>query len=166
MSVTGEIEKLEAMRKAGTLSDAEFAEAKRRVLEAKPTPHRSWMSFDDWLSLPFVVLAVVFLAALGVLIYADTAGEGSAVDGTPSLIALVVVFACLVLSRPVLGYGFWGFGGGEEVSYGLLAVVGIGALAGAGALFVLGLPFIAIGIGGAIVVGFVLWVWAALFGGG
>jgi len=73
MSVTDEIEKLQAMRAAGTLSDEEFSRAKDKVLardRPRPAPprrrDRSGTSWALW-----ILVVLVAAGAAGVLVMLD-----------------------------------------------------------------------------------------------
>ncbi|MEM7497814.1 MAG: SHOCT domain-containing protein [Pseudomonadota bacterium] len=159
MSVTGELEKLEAMRKAGTITEEEFTQGKRRVLDGGRGAPRREQSSWDW---RVVALGVIAAGAIGVLAW-EYFGVEPEPDPSLTLISAVAIVLCAALMRPFLGFWGWGFGG-EETAFPIFAVMGIGAAALAGGAFLIGLPIIALGIAAVAVIGFVMWCWNGLFG--
>jgi hypothetical protein len=66
MSISGEIEKLKAQHAAGTLTDAEFAAAKQRVLAGGKPRDRGGLGWALW-----ALIVVVIVAAGAVLVVLD-----------------------------------------------------------------------------------------------
>jgi len=98
MSISGELERLKAMHADGTLSDAEYAAAKRRVLAGGKARDRGSLGWALWALIVVVVVAAgavllmldeinrsVQLIAGGVGVLAGAAGAALAVAEAVSL---------------------------------------------------------------------------------
>jgi len=70
MSISEEIEKLKAQHAAGTLTDAEFAAAKQRVLSGGKARDRGGLGWALW-----ALIVVVVVAAGAVLVMLDGIGK-------------------------------------------------------------------------------------------
>ncbi|MEL6768238.1 MAG: SHOCT domain-containing protein [Pseudomonadota bacterium] len=163
MSVTAELEKLEAMRKAGTITEEEFVQGKRRILDGGPSAQQPARSSIDW---RLIFVCVIAFAAIGVAAWSQLGIEPEPAPEV-TLTALAVVFFAVLIVRPLSWFGVWwpDFGGGDEPIISLGAVIGLGAVALAGGAFLIGLPLIALGLAAVAVVGAVMWAWDGLFGG-
>ncbi|MEO1275433.1 MAG: SHOCT domain-containing protein [Pseudomonadota bacterium] len=161
MSVTAELEKLEAMRKAGTITEEEFVKGKRRILDGGLSAQQADRSSTDW---RLIFVCVIAFAAIGVAAWGQLGIEPEPAPEV-TLAAIVVAFFAIIFARPLAWFGFWwpDFGGGDETVFPLLAVVALGAVALAGGAFLIGLPLIALGLAAVAAVGAVMWAWDKLF---
>ncbi|MEM6356134.1 MAG: SHOCT domain-containing protein [Pseudomonadota bacterium] len=162
MSVTAELEKLVALRKAGTITEEEFVKGKRQVLDGGGHAQgRSTRSVFDW---RFATVAVIAIGALGIIGWSQVGIEPEP-DPMLVLVSIGVVFLAVLFARPFAWFGWGlGFGAEDEPVIPLVAVIAFGAAALAGGAVLIGLPLIAIGLVVVAVLGAAAWCWEQLFG--